>query len=104
MNERPEAPLDLRLLQAFVVVAEERHYGRAAERLAIAQLPLSRQIIQLEVRPGVRLFERDSAPGALTPDGQILLTEAYALLKHAADVRDKLRELGRLERPESQCS
>jgi DNA-binding transcriptional LysR family regulator len=96
-----EEPLDLRLLRAFVVVAEERHFGRAAERLAIAQSPLSRQIMQLETRMGVRLFERDARRVDLTFAGQMLLAEAYPLLEHAAAVSAKVRAM---VRPEKRCA
>ena len=50
--------LDTRLLRAFVAVAEERSFTRAAGRLVLAQQALSAQIQQLETRVGTRLFER----------------------------------------------
>ncbi|HHG1493210.1 LysR family transcriptional regulator, partial [Klebsiella pneumoniae] len=75
--------IDLRQLKYFVVVAEEEHVGRAAERLHISQSPLSRQIAQLEERLGLMLFERNQQRIRLTADGQTFLAETRSLLTHA---------------------
>jgi DNA-binding transcriptional LysR family regulator len=72
--------MDSRELAQFVVVAEELHFGRAAERLGIAQPPLSRTIKQLEHRLGVALFERTSRKVALTSAGEVLLYEGRKAL------------------------
>ncbi len=86
--------IDLRQLKYFVVVAEEEHVGRAAERLYISQSPLSRQIAQLEEKLGLMLFERNQQRIRLTSDGQIFLDEARALLAHAKRLESLGRRLG----------
>src|ERR1700716_2953410 len=72
--------METRELRYFVAVAEELHFGRAAERLGIAQPPLSRAISQLERRLGVTLLERTSRAVALTDAGSVLLREGRAAL------------------------
>jgi DNA-binding transcriptional LysR family regulator len=72
--------LDLRLLRAFVAVAEELHFTRAADRLYVAQQALSRDIRRLESQVGVRLFARSTRRVALTSDGERLLVHARSLL------------------------
>jgi DNA-binding transcriptional LysR family regulator len=73
--------LDTRLLRAFVTVAEELNFTRAANRLFIAQQALSSQIQQLENRLGVRLFERTTRRVTLTEAGEGLLSHAVAALE-----------------------
>lgn len=81
----PDGPMniELRHLRAFVAVAEELNFTRAAERLFIAQQGLSTQIRQLEDRIGARLFERDTRRVALTEAGAVLYQQAAALLEDA---------------------
>lgn len=87
--------LDIRQLHYFVVVAEEEHVGRAAERLHISQSPLSRQIAQLEEKLGLTLFERSQQRIRLTRDGHTFLAEARGLLTHANRLESLARRLGR---------
>lgn len=72
--------METRELRYFVAVAEELHFGRAAERLGIAQPPLSRAVQQLERRLGVTLLNRTSRSVTLTDAGTTLLTEGRAAL------------------------
>jgi DNA-binding transcriptional LysR family regulator len=67
-------------LAAFIAVAEELHFGRAAERLSMTQPPLSRQIQKLERIVGTELLERDNRKVQLTPAGLAFLDEARRLL------------------------
>src|SRR3954447_18018424 len=73
--------LDTRLLRAFVTVAEELNFTRAAERLVLAQQALSAQVRQLETRLGARLFERTTRQVRLTEAGELLLPHARAVLE-----------------------
>jgi DNA-binding transcriptional LysR family regulator len=78
------ADLDLRLVRYYTVVAEHRHFGRAAADLLIAQPSLSRQIARLERQLGARLFDRTPQGTALTAAGEVFLPRARALLRSAA--------------------
>jgi DNA-binding transcriptional LysR family regulator len=72
--------VETRELRYFVAVAEELHFGRAAQRLAMAQPPLSRAIQHLERRLGVVLLHRTARAVTLTEAGSVLLREARAVL------------------------
>ncbi|MFJ3661934.1 LysR family transcriptional regulator [Streptomyces sp. NPDC090119] len=83
-----------RLLEQFLVVAEERHFGRAAERLSMRQPPLSQAIQRLERRVGVRLFDRGPGGVRLTPAGEVLAADAARLLAAETAALDRARRVG----------
>ncbi|MDG0835007.1 LysR family transcriptional regulator [Roseateles saccharophilus] len=85
--------MEFRHLRYFLALAEELHYGRAAQRLAISQPPLSVAIQQLEAGVGARLFDRDSKGVRLTPAGAAFRTSAQALLERAEDACAQAREV-----------
>ncbi|NMO34359.1 LysR family transcriptional regulator [Streptomyces sp. GMY01] len=93
--------METRELRYFVAVAEELHFGRAAQRLGIAQPPLSRAIAALERRLGADLLERGSRGVALTGAGAVLLREARAALDavEAAERRTRRAALAGSGRP-----
>jgi DNA-binding transcriptional LysR family regulator len=86
--------LETRELRYFLAVAEEMHFGRAAERLGMAQPPLSRAIQQLERRLGVRLLERDRRGVSLTRAGEVLVLEGRAALDAATAAARRTRRAG----------
>ena len=90
--------MELRHLRYFVAVAEERNFTRAAQRLHIAQPPLSRQIQQLEETLGVQLFERNSRPLKLTETGKFFYSHAVQLLAQTAELESMTRRVGNIER------
>ena len=87
--------MELRHLRSFVAVAEELHFGRAAERLYVLQPALSKQIAALERELRVRLFERTRREVTLTPAGIALLADARQLLAQADGAATRARRAGR---------
>jgi DNA-binding transcriptional LysR family regulator len=86
--------VDLRKLRYFLAVAEELHFGRAAERLHITQPVLSRQIRVLESELGVDVFMRDRRSTVLTPAGEQLVHDAGPLLANADALLRRVRAAG----------
>jgi DNA-binding transcriptional LysR family regulator len=89
--------IDVRHLRYFVRVAEELHFGRAAEQLGMAQAPLSQQIRQLEERVGTRLFERTTRNVKLTDAGTVFLQHALGVLADLSDAVVKTRAAANIE-------
>src|SRR5690606_21498151 len=83
--------MDLKDMRQFMAVAEERNFTRAAERLHMAQPPLSRQIKALEAEMGAPLLLRTSAGVELTEVGQTLLDEVPNLLRLAERATERTR-------------
>lgn len=93
--------MELRHFIYFITVAEELHFGRAAERLHMTQPPLSKQIQQLEQEIGVVLFKRNKRHVELTTAGEFFLPEARQVLAQASQAVDTAQraqrgEFGRL--------
>jgi LysR family transcriptional regulator, benzoate and cis,cis-muconate-responsive activator of ben and cat genes len=91
--------MEIRHLRYFVTVARERNFTRAADKLHIAQPPLSRQIQQLEEEVGMVLLDRDSRPLRLTEAGRLLYEHAAQVLERFDDLRTMMRRFREAERP-----
>jgi DNA-binding transcriptional LysR family regulator len=89
--------MDLRHLNYFLVLAEELHFGRAAERLHISQPPLSRMIQQIENDLGILLFERTKRSVILTPAGLDFLQDAKQMILQMQTVKKRLAIYGQGE-------
>lgn len=85
--------MEFRHLRYFLVLAEELHFGRAAQRLAISQPPLSTNIQQLEASVGARLFTRNSKAVQLTEAGRAFVPQARALLEQAQQAARHARDV-----------
>jgi DNA-binding transcriptional LysR family regulator len=93
-----ERPVELRQLRYFLAVAEELHFGRAAERLHMSQSPLSRAIRELERELGVVLFVRTTRRVELTPAGSALLAHARRALAEVDAAVDDARRAAEPDR------
>ena len=97
-GERGARSLQLRHLRYFIAVAEELHFKRAAERLNIAQPPLSQQIRHLEAELGILLLNRTRRRVDLTPAGAVFLAEARRILAHVSSAANVARQAAAGER------
>ncbi|MCI9888277.1 LysR family transcriptional regulator [Micrococcales bacterium 31B] len=86
--------MEIRQLTYFIAVAEERHFGRAAKRLHMAQPPLSQQIRQLEEQLGVQLLNRTTRKVELTAAGQELLERGRQIVNAVATLRADVYQVG----------
>lgn len=84
--------MELRLLRAFLTIADVRHFGRAANALHLSQPALSKQIAALEESLGARLFERGRHGAELTTFGERFATDAQTLIRDADAVLARARE------------
>jgi DNA-binding transcriptional LysR family regulator len=92
--------IELRHLRYFIAVAEELHFGRAAQRLNISQPPLSQQIQILEQQIGARLFARTNRSVQLTAAGLQFLNDARQIMQNVTQAADKAARLHRGEEGE----
>ena len=86
--------MNFKQMTYFVAVAEELHFGRAAERLDMAQPPLSRQIKQIEEELEAKLFDRRRSAISLTQAGEKLLERSQSILAQLEDTKLEIRRLG----------
>ncbi|HIW90860.1 MAG TPA: LysR family transcriptional regulator [Candidatus Corynebacterium avicola] len=81
-------------LRCFIAVAENLHFGRAAQQLSMTQPPLSRQIQKLEKQVGTRLLERDNRTVTVTPAGEVFLREARSIIASTEQAGQRARMMG----------
>jgi DNA-binding transcriptional LysR family regulator len=89
--------MELRHLRYFITVAEELHFGRAAQRLNMTQQPLSRQIRDLEIEIQVTLFHRTKRTVRLTEAGKVFLERSYLVLAQLEQAIAVTQQIGRGE-------
>ena len=95
-STREKDLVELRHVQYFVAVAEERHFGRAAQRIGIEQSPLSRAIKTLEQDLGIRLLDRSSRGTSVTPAGEEFLSHSRRILAATDQARSAMQIAARV--------
>lgn len=90
--------MDLRLLRYFVAVADEGNFHRAAEKLHIAQPPLSRAVRQLEESLGAELLDRNTRPLRLTPIGNLLHVQSRQIIARVEDLEATIKAAAATDR------
>jgi len=93
-QNRADLPMDLRRIRHFVVLAETLNFRRAAQRLHMAQPPLTVSIRKLEAELGTKLFDRSTGGVALTPSGREVLAKARKLLFHGSQLQAIAHDVG----------
>lgn len=91
--------IEIRHLRYFLAVAADRNFTRAADRLHIAQPPLSRQIQLLEDELGITLFDRSNRPLTLTPAGKLLQVEALQVVQRMDELKLTMKQFVGADRP-----
>src|SRR5690606_3901630 len=91
--------IEIRHLRYFLAVAEERNFSKAAERLNMAQPPLSRQIQHLEAELGVTLFNRESRPLSLTRGGSLFREQALGIMQRMDEMQGTMKRFVAAEKP-----
>src|ERR1700733_10299243 len=89
--------VEIRHLRYFLAIAEELNFSRAAEKLRIAQPPLSQQIRQLESELGVMLIERETRPVRITEAGKFFREQSLAIVARFDELMVKTQRMGRGE-------
>jgi len=92
-RQRCDAMIDVRHLRYFMAVAAERSFTKGAERLNMAQPPLSRRIQEMEEELGTRLFDRNTKPMRLTNAGHLFYEESMQILQRVAQMRAAMTRL-----------
>ncbi len=87
--------MELRHLRYFVAVGEEEHFGRAAQRLRVAQPALSRQIQDLEREIGFKLFDRLSRGVKISSAGKLFLEDARGILQQLNEATERAQRVAR---------
>ena len=90
--------IELRHLRYLVAVAEELHFGKAAQRLNISQPPLSQQIKQLEEKLNIKLFHRTNRSVEITESGKVLYEKAIEIMNYVNSACEEAQSTKRRNR------